>query len=50
MKECNIPLDFENDTVKIFGEVFPLSTTSNGLYPLHITKSQYLSGNWLQKE
>ena len=38
-------IDFENDTVKVFGEVISLSTTSSGLYALSITKSKYLIDN-----
>ena len=45
MKQCNMKIDFENDTVKVFGEVIPLLTTSSRLYALPITKSKYLIDN-----
>ena len=45
MKKCNMKINFENDTVIVFGEVIPLSTTSCALYALPITKSKYLIDN-----
>ena len=40
MKKYNMKIDFENETVNIYGEVIALSTTSSGL-----TKSKYLIDN-----
>ena len=45
MKKCNMQLNFENDTLNVFGNNVPLSTTTSGLYALPITKPKQFIEN-----
>ena len=49
MKRTNMKLNFQNDTINIFGENIPLITTSSGHYAIPITKAKQLINN-LSKE
>ena len=42
MKKANMNLDFESDTITIFGEKIPLITTASGHYAIPITRPIHL--------